>query len=68
MDGRINVLENREQARDIAKQAVDEYKKDEESRREANQKREVYKQIGVVLTLIAALIYVYLEAHGHAIG
>lgn len=64
VSNRVGVLEEWKRGLDIAKQAVDEYKKDEQSRRESNQRREVLKQVGIILALVAAVLYVYLEAHG----
>lgn len=64
MNNRVLALEEWKRGLDIAKQAVTEYKNDEQQRRDANQKREVIKQVGIVLALIAAVLYVYLEAHG----
>lgn len=49
---------------DIAKSAVEEYKRAEEKTREARQKREIWKQVGIVLGLISAVLYVYLETRG----
>lgn len=64
MNQRIGVLENWKEKIEIGKAAVDEYKKEEKTNRDSNQRREIFKQAGVVLALIAAVLYVYLEAHG----
>lgn len=48
----------------IAKTAVDEYKSQERVDRQNRQKREVWKQAGIVLGLIATALYVYLQTKG----
>lgn len=64
MDGRIGAIEGWKEKIEIGKAAVDEYKKEEQANRDSGQKREIFKQVGIVLTLVAAVLYVYIEAHG----
>lgn len=49
---------------EIAKNAVAEYKRGEEQLKEARQRRELFKQAGIVLGLITTVIYVYLSTKG----
>lgn len=64
VSNRVTTLEEWKRGLDIAKQAVDEYKKDETANRTAQQKRELLKQAGIVLALIAGVLYIFLESHG----
>lgn len=62
MNNRIAALEQWKQGTEIARAAVEEYKKEEQSIRDSRQRREIMKQVGVVLSLMAAILYVYLES------
>lgn len=64
MNSRLGVLESWKERIEIGKAAIDEYKKEEKINRDSNQRREIFKQTGIVLALIAAVLYVYLESHG----
>lgn len=64
MDARISVLENKELAREIASNAVKEYKKDEQTEKDAKRRREIMKQVSYVLGLVILVIYVWLSSRG----
>lgn len=60
----IDTLLRWKEAQDIAKSAVDEYKRQEQSDRFDRQKKEILKQVGIVLGLVATVLYVYLQTKG----
>lgn len=60
----INQLLDWKKGTEIAKNAVAEYKRDEEQSKESRQKRELLKQGGIVLGLVTTVIYVYLSTKG----
>lgn len=63
----IVILKDWKAKQEIAKQAIEEYKQQEETERQSNlgnreraKKIEVLKQVSIVLALLAAILYAYL--------
>lgn len=64
MNSRLIAVESYIDRIEIGKKAIEEYKKEEQSERDAKQRREIMKQVGYVLGLVGLVLYVYLTSKG----